>query len=149
MEYSSKSISKTMLKDHKKILDLIQEFEKQTDSFKAREILEKFKWNLEKHFFMEEKVIFSVYQIENNEEDEDVINLLKEHKDALFLIKKIEELSSKDKKADITELKLLLINHANFENKSFYPRLDEELTEEQKQMIIERADEEIKNRYSQ
>ena len=177
-----------MLKEHEKIKNILEEFEKQTNQinlFKAREIFETsrfvfaqspyfsswvsksnldgaqepehapdfsprvldiFKFNLEKHFFIEEKIIFSAYQIENQEDDEDIENLLKDHKNMLFLIKNIEETLSKDKKPirETGELKQIMSAHASFENQSFYPRIDKELSEEQKQMMIQRAEEEIR-----
>jgi len=144
---SSKSVCSIMLKEHDKIKNILEEFEKQNNQnnlFNAREVFEKFKWNLEKHFFIEEKIIFNVYQIESQEDDEDIETLLKDHKDILFLIKNIEESLSKDKilLSEPAELKQIIDAHVIFENESFYPRLDEELTEEQKQMIIERTEEE-------
>jgi len=134
-----KTISQLMKKEHEKINDLLEKFENSPEI----NIFSKFKWTLEKHFFIEEKVIFSVYQ-SCNEECEEMFDLLKQHKDILFLIDKIED-NLKNSKSDIEDLKNLLKAHAIFEDRVFYPKLDDELSEDQKKLILERSEEIIRD----
>ena len=139
------SITTIMLKEHGKIKNFIQDFEKclKDNAKNCEKSFSKFKWNLEKHFFIEEKVIFTIFNSANEEESEDILNLLKEHKEILFLIESIEENSYKNAEQEIMELSQIMTNHANFENEVFYPRLDNELNENEKCLIIERCDEVI------
>ena len=131
------SIKSLMIEDHGKLSALLNELEKNPRIKQFNE----FKWNLEKHFFVEEKVIFELYSLESNE---DLDKLLKEHKDILWLLESIEESIDTDSSEGIAELKIQLSEHAGFENDSFYPRLDEELSEDKKRLIIERCNEKIR-----
>ncbi len=142
-----KTITKIMGKEHKRIEELLHEFENKVNQDKesAIKIFNIFYWNLEKHFFIEEKVIFSIFNSSNSENDtNDLANLLKDHKDILFLIEKIEDNINNNVKEELEDLKKILSAHAKFEDEEFYPRLDEELDELQKQLIFERADEIIR-----
>ena len=137
------SITTLMLQEHGKIKNFLQDFEKsiKNNTNNCEKNFNKFKWNLEKHFFIEEKVIFTIFNSANEEESEDILNLLKEHKKILFLIESIEENSFKNAEQEVSELSQILTNHANFENEIFYPKLDDELNENQKCLIIERCNE--------
>jgi len=130
-----------MLKEHDKIKSLLEKFERElNENLKNSEkTFIEFKWGLEKHFFIEEKVIFTVLKSLNEEENEDMLNLLKEHKDMLFLIKNIEEHFFKNIKPEIDNLKKTLLTHADFENEFFYPKLEMDLSEKQKCLIIEQC----------
>jgi len=129
-------IAKIMLKDHLKLNSFLDETESYADLDLIKKTFSKFKWNLEKHFFVEEKVIFITLS-----ENDEIINLVKQHKDILWLIKKIEESINKNEKPDISKLKQALDNHIVYENNIFYPLLDDTLDENQKQIILDRAEE--------
>ena len=62
----------------------------------------------------------------------------------LILIDKIED-NLKNSKSDIEDLKNLLKAHAIFEDRVFYPKLDDELSEDQKKLILERSEEIIRD----
>jgi len=132
-----KSITEIMMQEHGKIDAMIEELEKDL----SKEKFDKFKWNLEKHFFVEEKVIFSVA---SQEDSEDAFKILKEHKDILFQVKKIEQALSQNLKPDLSGIKKELIDHADFEDKMFYPKLDEDLSEDLKNVVRDRAGEIIR-----
>lgn len=90
-----KSIPKIMLEDHRKINTMLSDFieEAEKNPKNNTEIMNKFlkfKWNLEKHFFVEEKVIFGIYTNSKEDESEDIFKLLREHKNMLWLINRIE-----------------------------------------------------------
>lgn len=131
----SYSIQTLMLKDHGKINLLLFEFEKDPNS----KTFNNFKWQLEKHLFVEEKVIFEIYDNSTDQEIEELNQLVREHKDILWLIKGIED--EKELSSRISILKKILPQHSKFEDEIFYPRLDEELDEEKKKLIIERCSE--------
>lgn len=136
-------ISEVMKKEHEFIDEIIIDIEKNiNEAKKVKRIFQKFKWNLEKHFFIEEKVIFTVYSKNlGDDTSSDIETLLKEHKDIFWLIGKAESLINRNEKPDLSELKKILHAHANFEDEVFYPKLDEEMTDEQKDLIIKRAKE--------
>ena len=127
-----------MLREHGKINSSLIEFEKNPTSKSFHE----FKWALEKHLFIEEKVIFKIYDNSTEFEIEELSQLIKEHKDMLWLLGEIEDL--KENSSRISILKKILPQHARFEDEIFYPRLDEELDEETKKLIIERCSEVIR-----
>jgi len=134
------SILKTMDKDHLRINEVLMEFGKEENKNfeKSKEIFMRFKWILEKHFFIEEKAIFNSYHVRKMQENEDLMKILKEHREILELINEMEELLFDKKILKIDCLKDFIIAHATFEDEVFYPNLDEILTEEQKYEIIER-----------
>lgn len=134
-----KTIDQIMFKEHKRIEETLNQLENQEDLLKIKKIFSKLTWQIEKHIFVEEKVIFRLY---NNEED--IINidiLIKEHRDIFFLIEKIEYAIIQGNRPDISELKRIINAHAKFEDEVLYPKLDEELSEEEKELIIERSKE--------
>ena len=134
------SILKTMDKDHKKINEILIDFGKEENKNfeKSKHVFIRFKWMIEKHFFIEEKAIFSLYTAESPEEYENLMKILKEHREILDLIVKSEEILFDQKKLEIDELKHAILAHVKFEDEVFYPRLDELLDEEQKQEMIDR-----------
>jgi len=141
-----RTIHKKMLGEHENILKMLDDFQKSSNNSpkELEKTFSKFKWNLEKHFFIEEKVIFHIYNSPKEIENFDILSLLKEHKDILWIINSIEDDFPKNFNSQIEELKKILKAHATFENEYFYPRLDEELNEEQKQLILERIEEIIR-----
>ncbi len=127
------SIIKLMDKDHKKIKELLLVFE----NSETIQNFNRFKWNLQKHFFIEEKVIFNTDSL--GEDNENLSLILNEHSQILNLMDMLEEDLIDNKKPKTAEMKHLLLNHARFEDEVFYPKLDEILDEQQKQNIIDRT----------
>ena len=144
-----KSITKTMLEEHGRILTLLKKFEAEVEKNnleKAKQLFSKFDWTLEKHIFVEEKVIFTIYSNTRDEqENQEILYLIKEHKEMDWLISKIQDDLDKNIKPKLTRLGNILMKHADNENNIFYPRLDEELDKEQKTLIIDRANEIIRS----
>jgi hemerythrin-like domain-containing protein len=127
-------LAEIMLKDHSRLNSILKELESFADVNLVKENFKKFKLNLDKHFFVEEKVIFSIMS-----KNEEVINLIKQHKDILFLIKNIEQSLNNNLIPDFSELKHNLDNHISFENNIFYPFLEDTLNEQQKLLLMDRA----------
>lgn len=136
----SMSIAETMVKHHVKIDKLLHEFK---NGIKQKDVpmigaFNKFKWELEKHFFLEEKAIFQLHYSENEESNEIKNKLKKEHDSLRGKLDEIEEDLKNQDKIDIFEFRRLLLEHKDFENRIFYPRLDKELDEDRKKLILDR-----------
>ena len=127
-----------MLAEHKRLKILLEGCLKNSahSPILAEEFFVKFKWNLEKHFFLEEKVIFSNPAVENSEHTEEIDDILKEHKEILEIVRSIELDKFGLNEEKLKLLKKIVEKHAQFEDEDFYPRLDEILTQEQKQEIF-------------
>jgi len=137
-----KYISKIMEDEHKRIEDSLIHFEKLTKSNpkEARRFFRIVAWNLEKHVFIEEKVIFGVYSLWYGEED-DIIEILKKHKEILFLVRKIETTVLLNQSSDISDLKNTFNEHFELEREVLYPRLEEVLDVKQRELFLDRAQE--------
>ena len=63
----STAITEAMIRDHGKIIDLFIRFRKSNDLDKhtMTKSFNEFVWELEKHFFTEEKAIFTAYEPED------------------------------------------------------------------------------------
>jgi hemerythrin-like domain-containing protein len=134
-----KSISKLIMKEHKKINEILSSIEKNLDDFEKTKInFSKFKWNIEKHFFIEEKAILSLLRTTSGAQTNNTFNLLNDHSKIMSLIKKTEAGLNKKIKPDIVLIKEEIFFHEKFEEELFYPRLDEELSINQKKEIIDR-----------
>ena len=143
-------ISDLMRKNHYRIEQLLKEFKTIYEKNPKLRFssFDKFKWELEKHLFIEEKAIFIFYSPKDAEDFDTIPNLVQEHRKMLELLNKIEN-NLKSKNVDISELLKLLIKHRNFEDGTLYPKLDRELEDSKKKIIIERLTEnfpkEVKN----
>ncbi|MEK6885503.1 MAG: hemerythrin domain-containing protein [Nanoarchaeota archaeon] len=133
-------ITKLMLKQHAFLNKLLFEFNeipsKKID--KAKEVFANFRWNLEKHFFIEEHNLFPVT---NSQDDEEVIlmnRLLQEHKDIMIVVNNLTEELLDGRIPKINKLKPVLFNHEQREIKMFYPKFDKFLKISEKEYIIEK-----------
>lgn len=141
-----KSINEAMIQDHEIINKLLNSFkEKLNSSYDYKELLKSFfsfKWNLEKHFFIEEKIIINEYAAKiKNPQDSEINHILKEHKEMLEILNEIQDTLDTGEKPSLDELTDLLNAHEKNEDHYFYPKLDEELDVENKKLILERCKE--------
>jgi len=137
----STAILDLMVRDHNRLMEYLKDVEKNlgrdfgflSNSFNV------FQWNLEKHFFVEERAIFTSYNPDRIDEGYEVfLDLSEQHTE---ILKKIESLRKKLQRRepfDLNEIKNLLIKHKTFEEKNVYPVLDQEIDEGEKRFIIER-----------
>ena len=138
------TILDVMVKDHDRIIKLLNEFEEclnhnKKDLIKSFEI---FKWDLEKHIFTEEKVVFTSYDPEDYEEGYKMIpQLMQQHDKIYTYLKEIEKIIRSNKKCDFKEFKEFFLEHKEFEEEYVYPRFDNELDEKTKEMVIKRINE--------
>ena len=137
----STAILDLMVRDHNRLMEYLKDVEKNlgrdfgflSNSFNV------FQWNLEKHFFVEERAIFTSYNPDRIDEGYEVfLDLSEQHTE---ILKKIESLRKKLQRRepfDLNEIKNLLIKHKTFEEENVYPVLDQEIDEGEKRFIIER-----------
>jgi len=137
-----KTIEKLMLEEHKRLDNLLDDLERDLEDYeKTRKNFDCFKWSLEKHFFVEEKIIFDSFVMISGEETNDIFHLLEDHSKIIKLLKIIGRQLNNKIKPQLHELKNILSTHRDFEDEGFYPNLDERLNLEQKKKISERINE--------
>ncbi len=132
-------ISETMVKSHGKIIKLLIDFEKSIDQNEQTRMkaFNTFLWELEKHFFTEEKAIFTAYEPEEGYEGYTMVpELVKEHEEIFDKLRLMKKSFKKKKEFDFKGFKKLLMKHKDFEDKKVYPIFDQELNEEDKRNII-------------
>lgn len=113
-----------------------------SDNQKAKETFEDLKWQMEKHFFVEEKINFRFVFPTQEELYALVQHLLEEHDQLLGMASRIElDLKEGKKEIEIDAFVDMLTHHREVEEKVLYPKLDETLSDFQKDMIIRRINE--------
>jgi len=130
-----------MVKDHNRLMEYLKDVENNlgrdfgflSNSFNT------FQWNLEKHFFVEERAIFNSNKLGPvNIRYEVFLDLSKQHTEIFEKIESLRKKLQKREPFDLDELKKLLVEHKNFEEKNIYPVLDQEIEEDEKHFIIKR-----------
>jgi hemerythrin superfamily protein len=137
----SNSILDVMATDHTRLLKYLQDVKNNLTH--NPKVLSKsftiFQWNLEKHFFVEERAIFTAYNPENIDDGYQLFSDLS--KQNTVILENVESLRKNLRSAkpkDVSDLKTMLLNHKNFEEKHVYPILDVQIDESEKQFMIER-----------
>jgi hemerythrin-like domain-containing protein len=138
-----REIFRIMTKEHEVIESLLDDFKKSqiNDSLEAKKIFQTFVWNIEKHIFLEEKILYNVYSVWDGNID-GMFEILEEHGEILALINKIKNSYTDEK--NLSALKELLRDHFVLEETVLYPNLEKVLNGEQKELLIERAQEIIR-----
>lgn len=133
------SIHKTMLKEHKKILGVVDMLEREIDDYeKTLANFNKLRWNLKKHFFVEEHAIFDMFINIYGEETAQIFNLLQDHSRITGLMNEIEWKLKRKIRPSVRMLKEILAEHKRLENKNFYPKLDERFEDAKKLELLKR-----------
>lgn len=138
-------ISKVMRQEHARLASLLSKLmivlgEKSEDSKKS---FIELKWNVEKHFKIEEEAIFEAYG-DRIQVDKKEIHLIQEHKLMISMIKEFEIQIEKEEYPDFTEFQTIMLNHQNKEDDYFYNKLEENLNEDQKADVLDKIKEMIK-----
>lgn len=137
----STAILDLMVKDHIRLMDYLKDVENNlgrgfgflSNSFNT------FQWNLEKHFFVEERAIFTSYNPDEPDNEYNYFSdLMDQHTEIFETIKLLRKKLQKREPFDLNELKKLLVKHKTFEEKSIYPVLDQEIDDCTKRVIIDR-----------
>lgn len=138
------SVSGLMAKEHARLDGFLEDVANSLgDNEKAKVAFNTFKWNMRKHFFVEEKGIFDYLMDMDEEESSDVFHLVDDHEKVIELMKDVEDGLDEGVNVDISPLRDAIHLHRDFENNDFYPKLDEKLSPEQKVVISERIKEVI------
>jgi len=137
------SILKIMVKDHHRIEDFIDKVEQSLDD--DFESIEKafnvFEWQLQKHIFAEEKAIFTFYKPKYISSGYKMLpTLTKQHNDILNRLEIMRRTVQRGQTPEkVSEFKKVLMKHRTFEEVEVYPKLQETLSEKQKDQIIEKV----------
>ncbi|KYK27792.1 hypothetical protein AYK20_02095 [Thermoplasmatales archaeon SG8-52-1] len=135
------AILELMVRDHNRLFEYLKDVENNlgsefgylSNSFNT------FQWNLEKHFFVEERAIFISYKPDEPDKKYDFFSdLMDQHAEILGIIEELRKKLQKREPLDLNELKRLLVKHKTFEEKSIYPVIDQEIGEGEKRFIIDR-----------
>lgn len=140
----STAIIDLMVRDHAKIVGLINKVEKaiHENHTEKMQVFHEMEWMLEKHLFTEEKAMFTFYDPEFVTEGYKMLpQLIQEHNDITNRLVVMKKNLRNNTAVDFQGLKSLLLRHKQFEEEQVYPRLDQELSEEQKHIIMNRMKE--------
>ena len=137
----STDILDVMKRDHNRLLKKLKNVEHNlgNDLKVILDVFNTFEWSLEKHFFVEERAVFSYYDPDSFENGYQLFTMLsKQH---TLILERVEELRKRvqmEKTIDVSMLKEKLQDHAKYEEKNVYPLLDLKIAEGEKQFMIER-----------
>ena len=135
------------MKNHHKIIDaLFERFENEVggEPEEVVKVFERFKWELQKHIFLEEKAIFSFCQkcyIGEDKVTDIAADMVKAHDEILEKLNDLENELILENNFEISELKDLLLEHEEEEENNLYPVLDERLDSLYKKIVIKKIKE--------
>jgi hemerythrin-like domain-containing protein len=138
---ADESISGLMLRDHARIEASLNKLKNglAEDFIALMDYFKDFKWEVERHFFFEERVIFSDLNLKDEETSVMVNKILRDHEIILKSLVDINEcIEDEEILPDLSKLMVVLKDHKCFEDETVYPRLDSELDEKEKRIIIQR-----------
>jgi len=115
------------------------QLELKSDQEKAKKSLAEFSWELKKHFFIEENVIFNFMSWKEPAITTIIDQLKKEHSIMLEMVEKMSNEFPLMAEQNAEPFLKLLQSHRGVEEKNLYPRLDSDLSGAQKDEIIKRA----------
>lgn len=140
---NSKEILNTMIEEHALIEVLLLVFKNDLtkEPGSAENSLNKFSWELEKHFFVEERAIFKFCGSPDSEICQIVQELIQEHSIMLEMLNEIKNDLVIGKNIEISSFLILLEKHRNTEEKKLYPKIDQEFSQENKDIIISKINE--------
>lgn len=140
------SIPRIMARVH---ADLVAQADKAVDGFglsrtRREELFDEFSHRLDEHFVFEEQGIFGFCDLEDKQVQTMVRRLRDEHEKLRQMAEEIAVDLNQDKHMDFSSFLSLFHSHQVFEDKSLYPRLNKDLSDDEKAKLWER----IKNRKS-
>ncbi len=136
-----KKITNLMKKEHKEIdgylSDFIEKYEKR--------YLDIFKRSIKNHFVIEESAIFILVEKSVGEDLKEILYLKKQHGEILRKIEIIGDNFPKKQINAMGKLSNLISGHVKYEEKVFYPKIDQMLDSLQKEELIEKIRKMIRN----
>jgi len=130
-------LTKVMVKHHGKIEKALRDFEESVGSDCAGKLFNDFKWELEKHFFVEERAILTYYNPEDEESNAMKTTVLDDHRMILDELKGVERGLGTGSDG-LEDFKVHLREHAHFEDAVLYPKMDADLEPEEKDEMLSR-----------
>ena len=131
-------ITKIMGGEHRRINSYLNKFLEEN----KKGFFNIFRDNIKRHFDVEEEAIFLLIKKFIGKEQEDVYHLKQQHKEILEKVKEVEKKISKKQSDLIDTLVKFMAGHVKFEEKNFYPDMDDLLEQER---TYKRDDLKIKN----
>jgi len=138
------TITRLMEKSHQELEELLGKFKSNLlDNFElASEAFEEFKRELEKHLSIEENAIFKFFNPAKDEDYNKVVpDLMKEHDLLLEMLNNVNNDLAVKKDIDISDFEKLLVKHKKFEEEFFYPKMEKDLEDFQRDIVIARIKE--------
>jgi len=140
----SNAILDVMVKDHNRLMKYLEDVKKniKSDFDVLLKSFNTFEWNLDKHFFVEERAIFTSYNPDYIEDGHQLFtNLSKQHTSILEKVELLRKRLRSGKSIDVSDMEVMLLKHKTYEEKNVYPVLDVEISEGEKRFMIERIEE--------
>jgi hemerythrin HHE cation binding domain-containing protein len=136
-DFNSKSIMKILVEDHKYINSLVQKFMNFQENFYSQDknLFQKIKWALDKHFYLEEKILFNFCNLSDIFTKELAKELIKQHDKILAIIKNLGEIIE-DEAISLTDLIESQNDHVKYEMENYYKKIEELLDEDQRAQLI-------------
>jgi len=130
------SLASFMLKEHGKIIALLNEFKKNATGNNAKETFNALKEKQDNHVFAEERAIIILNR--EGRKFEEVVTILRQHSEIHEILTKIKENITFETASFelIKKLLDLMKTHVKLENEKFYPHLDQRLGDDQKEAIM-------------
>ena len=135
---AKETISSLMIAHHALIEKLLFSFKKELKekSPNLKNSVSRLKWEVKKHFFLEESAIFDFLTLDNLDIFKMISRVKDEHLTMIVDLIKFSDNIENVADEDIKSFTELLLSHREFEDKILYPKLDAEADEDQKQKII-------------
>ena len=142
-EKQNSSILGLMINHHALLetLFFVAKDEIKANSERAKESISLFRWEYEKHMFVEENIIFDFLRWNHPKAYQITLHLTGEHSVIRQLLGKVESELPQYSENDIATLQSLLSEHRKDEEEHLYSVVDKELLENQKLRIINRINE--------
>lgn len=130
-----------MIRDHRQILSYLDDVERNIDKdfHLMQDSFHRFQWNLEKHFFVEERAIFiSYFPNESSQDYHYFSDLMNQHENIFATFNMMRNKMEILTKNELMKFKEMLVKHKNFEEKQIYPVIEKEIDDIEKQYILDR-----------
>jgi len=138
------ALTELMVRDHGKIMKMLHDVEKSIgmELVSTMKVFGTFEWELEKHMFVEEKAIFTSYNPKNIASGYRMMpQLIQQHNELFNKLQVMRKDLQWQRPVKVEEFRQLLTEHKTFEEESLYPKLDQELSVQQKEEIIRKIKE--------
>lgn len=136
----AESIKEVMMREHAKINAIVLELEESIKvSVDVKKKFYELRAFLKNHFMIEDEAIFSIFSTMKEKDVSIVFDLMQEHGVILGYLNDIEKNLNKNLPVDLGKFKQSFLEHSRVEDRFFYPNLEKELNENQREFIISKV----------